>query len=254
MNQKLRRKYILDTVNKTGKITIKQVVNKFNITAMTARRDIAELVQKGHLIRTHGGAIKNETVSNLFSFSKRLDRNKDKKNTIAKRAAQYVSNNDTIYIDSGTTLIKICPYLKNRTGLKVVTNSIPAASELTNYPGIDVTVIGGKVVPERRSIYGQVAVNQASEYHVKKAFIGTDGVSLSNGLSAYDNNEASVSKTISALADQVILLCDSSKIEKDSFYCFAPLASIDIFITDGGIDRAIAQKYREADINLIITG
>lgn len=252
MTQQVRKKFILDTINKCGEITINQIVEQFNVTGTTARRDIAKLVQKGHLVRTHGGATKNDPLSNMFSFSKRIDRYKDRKIAIGRRAARFINDNDTIYIDSGTTLIRVCQFLKNKKGLKVITNSLPAASELTNYPGIEVIIIGGKVVPERRSIYGQVAVNQVSEYHVKKAFIGTDGVSLKNGLSAYDNNEASVSKTITASADTVFLLCDSSKIEKDSFYIFSPLKNIDVFITDDGIDPKVEKSYRDSDVNIII--
>jgi DeoR family fructose operon transcriptional repressor len=178
----------------------------------------------------------------MFSFARRIDRYKEKKITIGQRAAQFVRDNDTIYLDSGTTLIRMCQFLKNKKGLKIITNSLPAASELTNHSDMEVILIGGKIIPERRSIYGPVAVRQASDYHVQKAFIGTDGISLKNGLSAYDNNECNVSRTITNSTDQVFLLCDSSKIEKDSFYIFAPLSGVNTIITDRDIDE------RSADI------
>jgi DeoR family fructose operon transcriptional repressor len=117
---------------------------------------------------------------------------------------------------------------------------------------MDVVLIGGKVVPERRSIYGPIAVEQVSKYHVNKAFIGTDGISLKRGLTAYDSNESNVSRMISASAEKVFLLCDSSKIEIDSFYIFYPISGIDVFITDDGIDGRIAEEYRAAEINLVI--
>jgi DeoR family fructose operon transcriptional repressor len=252
MNPKIREKFILDTLDKHGNITVNIIVKRFGISGMTARRDIAQLARKGFLLRTHGGAIKNDPLSNMFSFARRIDRYKEKKITIGQCAAQFVRNNDTIYIDSGTTLIRMCQFLKNKTGLKIITNSLPAASELTNHSGMEVILIGGKIIPERRAIYGHVAVSQAHTYHVQKAFIGTDGISLKHGLSAYDNNECNVSKTITESADQVFLLCDSSKIEKDSLYRFAPLSIIDTMITDNGIDLRIADNYREQDLELII--
>jgi DeoR family fructose operon transcriptional repressor len=252
MNLNIRDKFILDTLDKHGDITVNIIVKRFNISGMTARRDIANLAQQGFLLRTHGGAIKNDPLSNMFSFSRRIDRYKERKITIGLRAAQYVRDNDTIYIDSGTTLIRMCQFLKNKKGLKIITNSLPAASELTNHSDMEIILIGGKIIPERRAIYGHVAVKQAADYHVQKAFIGTDGISLKNGLSAYDNNECNVSKTITNSADQVLLLCDSSKIEKESFYIFAPLSIIDTIITDNGIDTNIADNYKEKDINIII--
>jgi len=253
MNRKLRENFILDTVDKKGDITVNIIVNKFSVSGMTARRDISRLAQQGFLLRTHGGAIKNDPLSNMFSFARRIDRYKEKKISIGQHAAQFVKHNDTIYIDSGTTLIRMCQFLKNKKGLKIITNSLPAASELTNHSDMDVILIGGKIIPERRAIYGPVAVRQASEYHVQKAFIGTDGISLKSGLSAYDNNECNVSRTITNAADKVFLLCDSSKIENDSLYIFAPLSSIDTIITDGGIDKKTADKFIETDVELIIT-
>jgi DeoR family fructose operon transcriptional repressor len=252
MNSQIREKFILNTLHRYGQISVKQIVNRFGISGMTARRDITKLEQNGYLLRIHGGAIKNELLMNMFSFSTRIERYKEKKIAIGKRASQFVRNNDTIYIDSGTTLIRMCQFLKNKSGLKVLTNSLSAASELANYSDIKIIIIGGELIPERRSIYGQVAVMQASAYHVSKAFIGTDNISLKNGLSAYDNNEANVSKTIAHSAEQVFLLCDSSKIEKDSFFVFAPLSMIDFIITDAGIDKKIADQYRERDLELII--
>ena len=251
MNQDIRKKYILDTVDKNGEVFINQIVNKFNVTGMTARRDIAELVERGYLIRTHGGAVKNDPLSNMFSFSRRNERNKEKKTAIGRLAASFIKDNDTIYIDSGTTTVKICQFLKKRKGLRVITNSLPAASELINYKDIDVILIGGKIVPERRSIYGQTAIEQVSKYHVKKAFIGTEGVSLQNGLTAYGSNESDVSKAVSTLAEKVFLLCDSSKIEKVSFYKFLSIKDIDMLITDSGIDEKTAEIYTDAGINLI---
>ena len=252
MNSQMRQKFILNTLDKSGEIIVNNIVERFGVSGMTARRDIAKLAQQGFLLRTHGGAIKNDPLSNMFSFSRRIDRYKQRKIAIGQRAAHFVRNNDTIYIDSGTTLIRMCQFLKNKKGLKIITNSLPAASELTNYSDMEVNLIGGKIIPERRSIYGPVAVRQVAEYNVQKAFIGTDGISLKKGLSAYDNNEANVSKEITNSSDQVFLLCDSSKIEKDSFYIFAPLSIIDFLITDDGLDKNIADEYREEDVELIL--
>ena len=251
MNQDIRKKYILDTVEKNGEVTINQIVNEFSVAGMTARRDIAELVERGYLIRTHGGAVKSDPLVNMFSFSRRNDRHKEQKTAIGRTAASFVKDNDTIYIDSGTTTIKICQYLQNKKGLRVITNSLPAASELINYSNLDVILIGGKIITERRSIYGATAIEQISKYHVKKAFIGTEGVSLEKGLTAYDSNESDVSKTVSSQSEQVFLLCDSSKIEKISFYKFLSIEDIDILITDSSIEKEAEKEYLSAEINLI---
>ncbi len=252
MNKKVREKFILNTLYKNGEISVNQIIENFNVTSMTARRDITKLAEEGYLIRTHGGAILADPLENMFSFATRIDANKNHKINIGKKAAKYVRDNESIFIDSGTTLIRMCPFLKDRKGLTVITNSLPAASELSNYSNIKVTILGGDIIHERRSIYGYMAVEQAEKYSVKKAFIGTDGVSLKNGLTAYGNNESQVSNVMTSSASEVFLLCDSSKIEHDSTYKFAKISSIDYLITDNGLDKKIAVKYRNAGVNLII--
>ena len=80
MNSQIREKFILNALYKHGQVSVKQIVDRFSISGMTARRDITKLEQKGYLLRIHGGAIKNEPLINLFSFSTRIERYKEKKN------------------------------------------------------------------------------------------------------------------------------------------------------------------------------
>ena len=82
-------------------------------------------------------------------------------------------------------------------------------------------------------------------------FIGTDGISLSHEITAYDVQSASVTFKMAENADEVFLLCDSSKIEKNSLIKFAPLSSIDYLITDYNIDPSLVSKYQSRDIQLI---
>ncbi len=82
-------------------------------------------------------------------------------------------------------------------------------------------IIGGEVVNERKAIYGHSAERNLELYHANKAFIGADGISLSKGLTSYDEKEASITLKMAENADEVFLLCDSTKIEKNSFVRFA---------------------------------
>ena len=78
-----------------------------------------------------------------------------------------------------------------------------------------------------------------------------DGISLAGGLSSYDEQEAGVTLRMARSADRVILLCDSSKIEKDSWYRFAPLALVQVLVTDRGLDPRVGERYEQAGIRLI---
>ena len=108
------------------------------------------------------------------------------------------------------------------------------------------------MLPERKAVYGPMAEEGFKKYWARKAFIGVDGFSLRNGLSAYDEKEARNTQCMIKRADHVYLLCDSTKLERDSAHTFAPCAAIDTLITDRGITAAQWSAYQKSKIKLLI--
>ena len=99
---------------------------------------------------------------------------------------------------------------------------------------------------ERKAMYGPLASKNIDQYHANKAFIGADGVSLTGGLSSYDEKEASITHKMADNADEVFLVCDSSKIERNSFVKFAPFSIVDHLITNNDMDPQHLEEYRDA--------
>ena len=230
MNKQSRSKFILQAIDKNSTIDVDYIVTQCKVSPITARRDLEELASKGYLIRTHGGAMKDESVAHLFSFVRRMDSKRDKKMMISKFAAQYIQDNDTIFMDCGSTIFNMCPFISQKKNLKIITNSLSVASELSKYPEMKVVMIGGEILPERRAAYGPTTAKQIAQYCADKAFIGTDGLSLQDGLSSYDEFEAEIVLAMSEASAQTYLLCDSSKIEKKSFIKYAPISLPDYII------------------------
>ena len=251
MIQESRKSYILKTLNERDHLNVQELSEHFKVSQMTIRRDLSELEEKGYLIRKYGGAVKSDAVDNLFSFNRRLEENGGQKEKICRRAAGFIEDNDVIFIDCGTTLFRLSHYIGRKNRLRVITNSLPVVSELINFPNIRLTFIGGDIVDDRKASYGSTAERMIEEYHADKAFIGADGISLSKGLSSYDEKEARITRKMAENADRVFLLCDSSKIEKDSFYRFAPVSLINVLITEKKISRAETARYLENKISII---
>ncbi len=247
-----RKKHILKSLDKTDYISVNDLVKELDVSHMTIRRDLNGLEAEGYLIRQYGGALKSKAVENLFSFSRRVSRKKEQKEAICKTAAGYIQDNDVIFIDCGTTLFRICKYILNKKNLRIITNSLPVVSELINCSHIKINFIGGEVVHDRKAVYGMFAEKALDEYRANKAFIGADGISLKNGLSSYDEKEGKISGKMAANANKVYLLCDSSKIEQDSFFKMAPVSIIDHLITDKNINKQLVHKYKKNKIKVII--
>jgi DeoR family transcriptional regulator, fructose operon transcriptional repressor len=128
---------------------------------------------------------------------------------------------------------------------------LPVVAELIQYPNIRVNLIGGEVDNERKAVFGYLAESMLENYHANKAFIGCDGISLQKGLTTNDEKEAAISRKTAAIAENVFLLCDSSKVEKNSYVRFAPLSLIDALVTDKELDDAVVRDYKNNDIKII---
>lgn len=252
MNSELRKKIIINLLNEQEIITIPDIVRRCNVSEITVRRDLINLEEEGLLVRTHGGAIKPKNGSQLFTYNIKVNQNLVKKEEICRTAAKYIKENDIIFIDCGTTLFHLTKYIKKFKSLIVITTSLPVISELLDFSNIKLIVIGGELDLARKAIYGPVADKTINSYHADKAFIGADGVSLKNGLSSYDEKEASITLKMAENSSEVFLVCDSSKIEKNSFFNFAPFSKIDHLITNNDIDPQYLKEYREAGIHVIV--
>lgn len=245
-----RKKIILNLLNGDDSVSVHEIVDQCRASEATIRRDLSELEDNGLLIRTHGGAIKNMATKNLFNYNIKINQNTEKKAYICKVASKFIKEGDIIFIDCGSTISFLSKYI-SKMKITVITNSLPVVSQLIYFDNIKLIVIGGEVLTERKAIYGPSAERVISYYHANKAFIGSDGISLSRGLSSHDENESLITLKMAENSDEVFLLCDSTKIEKDSFINFAPVSIIDYIITDKDLDPKLISKYKENNVNLL---
>lgn len=175
MTYELRKKNILQLLDKNEAVTIKEIVNLCNVSEITARRDLVIFEQKGIIKRTHGGAILTSKLPELFGFDNKSKVNRDQKIEICKLAASFIKENDTIYMDCGTTVFFLARFITRFKNLRVITNSLPVVSELIPYPQIKIYLIGGELDNNRMALYGQMTENLITRYKADKAFIGAGG-------------------------------------------------------------------------------
>jgi len=57
-----RRRKILDVINQKGQITVREVVQRFDVSAVTARGDLDALCAEDLAVRSHGGAVRKLEV------------------------------------------------------------------------------------------------------------------------------------------------------------------------------------------------
>jgi DeoR/GlpR family transcriptional regulator of sugar metabolism len=256
MLQAERRVAILRAVGERNSVTVAQLCEELHVSDMTIRRDLREMEMQGLLRRVHGGAMKIIRHSNEPPFILRQTQLHEAKQQIGRKAAELIANSDIIALDSGTTTLEIARALDGQRELTIITGGLPIINELVSryslVSDIRLIVSGGIVRPREMSMIGHHPARLYAELHVDKAFIAAGGISLEHGLTTYNLDEALVTRTMIATADQVIVVADASKFNRVTFASIAPLSEVDVIITDHNVDKRTTHRLQDMGIEVII--
>ena len=249
MNFQRRKQLILRTVEDRGSVDVQELADLLQTSAMTVRRDLVQLAASGLLYRTRGGAMKVSLATDTHRFANKTAVHPEQKDYICQIAAGEIQEGDVIFMDCGSTVFRLCPFIRNKR-ITVVTNSLPVVAELMASE-VSINLVGGEVDKDRQAIHGLMAEEHMARYRANRAFIGVDGISLQNGLSANSEREASTAVAMARQADKTYVLCDSSKLETDKYLYFAPLSLFDVLITDDKAPSEIVAAYRQAGVTVM---
>ena len=237
-----RHKVILQELDQTGVVSVKNLKELLNVTDMTIRRDLIDLEKQGLLIRVHGGAHKKVKDSlNEASHSEKTMLNIEEKKLIAKKCADLIAEGDTVFIGSGTTTDFIGDYLEGK-NISIVTNSLPIFEKLKDYPNFDLILIGGRYRVKTQTFVGQFANKLLQEIKVSKAFIGVNEID-GHHVTTANEEEVNGNAIILNNAIEKYIVADNSKFDSYSFYSFYRLDNIDAIVTDDHISPKVRAKY-----------
>jgi DeoR family transcriptional regulator, fructose operon transcriptional repressor len=241
MSFQKRKQIIIEKLEAFDALEVPEIALILGVSEITVRRDLNTLEKEGLIVRTHGGAMKANQLQIQINFNRKTAQNGIQKEEICKKAANLVNDGETVFLDCGSTVFKLCKFLKDKK-IRVVTNSLPIVNALLGTK-VSINFIGGEIDADRQATHGIAAVEHIKKYKADKAFIGVDGISLENGLSAHSEKEAEIALALMHNASDVYFLCDGSKFENDKYYKFASLKIIKNLITDSQASQIIIDKY-----------
>jgi DeoR/GlpR family transcriptional regulator of sugar metabolism len=249
MTTESRHTAIIDLLKRQGKAKVEQLAERLSVSEVTIRKDLTKLEEQGLLERTHGSAIISPRSRFNIAFLERLRLQAPSKALIARTAASFIQEGDSIILDAGTTTLSLAQVLteKRYHSLFVITSSVPAALELSkgNY---DILLIGGQVRHHSLALIGPMAVENLEKYHVDRAFIGTSGISLTHGCSTPNALDAQIKEAMIGSAEEAYIVADSSKFGHDCLVSFADLVRIHLLITDSGIPAEYVKEFRRQGV------
>ncbi|MCF6175179.1 MAG: DeoR/GlpR family DNA-binding transcription regulator [Victivallaceae bacterium] len=230
--------------------TITELSEKLNVSEATVRRDLQSLELQGKAKRVHGGAVRTKFPRIEPLFNEKAGFQAEEKQIIADKALDFIDDDDTIYLDGGSTVLGLAKKLGGKKNLTIVTNSLMAAAELME-SGHQLIMIGGEFRPLSRTVVGPLTARLIEPLAISKAFMGTIGFSLEDGISTTAPNEAYTKELVMRKAAKVIVLADSSKIGTPSLVTSGSLDDIDVLITDPGISAKAIKELQKKKIEVV---
>lgn len=249
-----RHRHILDLLEQDGKVLVKDLSAKFEVSESMIRKDLQVLEKNNLLKRTYGGAINiKRTIVTGESFFKRVEKDIDLKEIIAKKAYELINEGDTIFLDaSSISYILTKLIIQNNRDITLITNMVEISSLISPDCKIHVIFIGGDYNPIVGGNIGSHSNNQIKLYRCNKAFIGCSGIDLRDGSTTTSVSEDSgTKKAIMEISRELFLLAPNERFDLDGIFNFSNISDFNTIITEANPGNAIMTLLEQYDINLI---
>lgn len=235
-----------------GIVSVAELTKTLASSRSTIRRDLFELEEQKELKCIRGGAVaQGKQAAYEPSFEMRQDLFVEEKRRIAERALEFICENSTVLLDSGTTTYELAKLLTCRKHMYIATNDLKSAMSLSVNPDISVIVLGGSIRTSHYSMNGFFTEEMIQQIHADTTFLSVDAVDLDAGLMGFSMEEIASKRLMIRSSQRTIVLCDHSKFDSVAFVNICPLREIDGIITGKEIDPAVLSKLEEQGIMVL---
>ncbi len=245
--------HIKEFIDKNGKISFHELECAFsNVSSMTLRRDLNKLEEDNAIIRISGGAISVDTVlrAKEADFSERTNYNIAEKLEIADKAIKLIEPKSCLFIDGGSTTTYFARALPDE-NYYVLTNALMIAETILRKEKPTVAVLGGDLKKNNFITVGKSCLDFIKELNIQTAVMTATGYVKSTGnFTCGSQSEAEVKRSIIEKADLVIMLLDSSKINKKTPYSFANYNDINYLVVDGKFPADVKNTMEQAGVKV----
>lgn len=244
-----RQSKLIKLVNIYQKIEVSRLAELLDVSQVTIRKDLDHLEAEGLLSREHGYAL----IKNANDINTRLTINYDTKLCIATKAAEMVSNGETVMLESGSTCALLAEQLaKLKKDITIITNSAYIAIRIRELPIRKVILLGGEYQKEYQGMVGPLIRKCAREFFVDKFFVGTDGFIPESGFTCDDLMRVETMKYMADSANRTIILADSTKFAQKGVVIQSSFEDIDTICTDSGISQDVIDILTRHNIHVEI--
>jgi DeoR/GlpR family transcriptional regulator of sugar metabolism len=229
-----RRRLILQYLRAGDGAQVTDLAQRFGVSQMTVRRDLARLAREGKLTRVHGGAVHEGDEP---PFGTILVERAEAKARVGRAAAALIEDGQTVMIDIGTTTLALARQLHGRS-VTVITSNLAVVEELLPEPEIELVVLGGVVRRNYRSLVGVLAEDALRQVSADVCFLGASGFRRDD-LAVMDTTmaEVPIKRGMLAASTRGVLLVDAGKFSMTGTVRVCGAEDLDLVVTDATDDE-----------------
>lgn len=258
MSKYARLNALLELLAERGQLDVDTAAAELEVSPATIRRDLDTLAGQQLLTRTHGGAVPNATAYDL-PLRYKTAKHAPEKQRIGKAAAALVTPGAIVGSNGGTTTTEVVRALATRPDLQestaepitLVTNALNIANEMSVRPNMKIVVTGGVARTKSYELIGPLARGVLEQLTLDLVILGVNGIDVSYGACAHHEGEASINTLMASRAREVVVVADSSKLERRAFARICPIDDVDVLVTDSSAQKSVTDRFTQAGVRVI---
>jgi DeoR/GlpR family transcriptional regulator of sugar metabolism len=249
--QNERMQQILQMLETRDSVHVSELAKSFAVSEVTVRSDLSELARQGLVARVRGGVRALQRGQSELGFDFRLRLEVDRKQAVARAAADLVDDGEAIALDASTTAYYLALELQAKRELVVVTNGLLIAASLADAPGVTVLVTGGMLRLSAMSLVGDLGADLLRSTRINKGFLGARGVSLERGLMDLNPDEVRIKQEMAEACERVIAIVDGTKWHRSALLSFVPADGVHAIVTDTSAPAEQVAQWRSRGVDVV---
>jgi DeoR/GlpR family transcriptional regulator of sugar metabolism len=224
-----RQNFIMKQINLHNKVLSSDLCVKLNVSEDTIRRDLNDLASSAKIKKVYGGA-----MSKSFSHTTGIKETyaQEAKKQIAKKALTLINDGMIVLLGGGTTIIEMARLVPKDRRCTFFTVSPVVAMELIEYSDCEVILLGGSLLHDSYIVTGSMVINQLADIKVDLCFLGTNAISLENGITDSVWEVVQVKKAMIKSANKTAIVSIAEKLNSDEKMKVCNVNAINYLITD----------------------
>lgn len=239
-----RHQTILDLIEKKQNIQVSETSKALGVSELTIRRDFDLLASKGYLIRYHGGARQLESTLHTAPFFNKNSMNRVQKEQIAKVAASFIFDGDTVTLNAGTTTLEVFKAAMDKKATIVTNNA--TACVLLEEANLSLVCTGGEYNAKNNSYAGPLSTALISKMFSNICILGVNGITAEEGVTTAFYPETMINQMfLKQNRGLKIVVADGSKLGRTFCFNSATIDAFDILITDSSANPEELKKLED---------